>query len=56
MVFLQLTSLKFTNDKVTAPTNAKKTEAEEAEDEKKRLEKLEDDRKMRMTTKVWRLD
>ncbi|KAF8359906.1 nol-14, partial [Pristionchus pacificus] len=47
-----LTSLKFTNDKVTAPTNAKKTEAEEAEDEKKRLEKLEDDRKMRMTTKT----
>ncbi|GMR42516.1 hypothetical protein PMAYCL1PPCAC_12711, partial [Pristionchus mayeri] len=47
-----LTSLKLTNDKVTAPTNAKKTEAEEAEDEKKRLEKLEADRKMRMITKT----
>ncbi|GMS89523.1 hypothetical protein PENTCL1PPCAC_11698, partial [Pristionchus entomophagus] len=47
-----LTSLKFTSDKVAAPTNAKKTESEEAEDEKKRLEKLEADRKMRMTTKT----
>lgn len=37
---------------MTVPTFAKKTEAEEAGEEKKRLEKLEDDRKMRMTTKV----